>query len=56
VTLLIFAKQSHFLSEPFSRDPRDVNVYSHGWRNVASGASGGLEALEFVQGLKEASL
>ncbi len=32
-----FAKQSHFLSEAFPRDPRYINVYDHGQRNAASG-------------------
>ncbi len=56
VSLLIFAKQSHFSLEAFPRDPRYINVYGHGRINVASSTSGGLEALEFVQGLVEASL
>jgi hypothetical protein len=51
-----FAKHSHFLSEAFPRDPGYVNVYGYVRRNVASSASGSLEALEFVQAFVKASL
>jgi len=42
--------------EAVARDPRYVNVYYHGRQNFASGASGSLEALEFVQCLVETPL
>src|SRR5215213_5217032 len=44
------------LSEAFAWGPTYINVYGHGWSNVASDASGGLEALALVQGLGKAPL
>ena len=44
------------LSGTFPGDSGDVDVYGHWRRDAALGAAGGLEALEFVQGLIKAAL
>ncbi len=53
--MLHFTKQTH-LSKALPRTTRDLHVYCHGWRDVTMSSAGCLEALEFVQGLIQASL
>jgi hypothetical protein len=53
--MVLFTKQTH-LSGSLSSNPRDLHVYRHGRRDLTMRSTGGLEALEFVQGLVEAPL
>jgi len=53
--MLHFTKLTH-LFRTLPRTTRDLHVYCHGWRDVAMSSAGCLEALEFVQGLIQASL
>ena len=48
--------QTNPFSGSFCGVSGDLYVYGHGWRNVAFGTAGGLEALEFAQGLVGAAL
>src|SRR5918998_4852399 len=50
----VFTKQSHLLAA-FPGDTGDVDVYGSGRRDMALGATCGLETLKLVQGLVEAT-
>jgi hypothetical protein len=54
--LVTFYETKPNFSEIFPRNSGDLHVYGNGRWEGALGLAGGLEALEFVQGLEEASL
>ena len=54
--LVTFYETKPNFSEIFPRNPGDLHVYGNGRWEGALSLAGGLEALEFVQGLEEAAL